>query len=257
MSLMHPIGPERSETYWVRRGLVVAAALVAIILMGVIAAKAADRSTPTTAQPAPSAGLPTFASTPDGSASSTPAEQSASPSASPSPTVSASPSASGSPTVSGSATPSASATGTATTPAPSTSKSSTSTPVVCDPAKLRTTLTSATHRVHQRQPVALAVSVINGSDGTCKVSVSADVFELKVYSGTDRIWSTDDCRREVAPIRRNLGSSQAVAWKQTWNGLRSRSACQVRPEVPMPGTYYVTAQLKGAAPVQWRLQVIA
>ena len=41
-----------------------------------------------------------------------------------------------------------------------------------------------------------------------------------------------------------------MEWKLTWNGRRSRAGCKSRPEIPRPGTYYATAELTGAEPVQ-------
>ena len=40
-----------------------------------------------------------------------------------------------------------------------------------------------------------------------------------------------------------------------WNGRRSRSDCKNRPEIPKAGTYFATAQLEGAKPVQLRMIV--
>ena len=39
----------------------------------------------------------------------------------------------------------------------------------------------------------------------------------------------------------------------SWNGKRSRPGCKTRAEVPRPGTYFATAQLEGAKPVQLRM----
>jgi hypothetical protein len=97
------------------------------------------------------------------------------------------------------------------------------------------------------------LSLINGSGQTCVASVTRDNFELKIYSGSDRIWSTKDCATVIKTVTRKLGSEQALEWSLSWNGRRSRTGCQSRPEIPRPGTYYATAQLAGAKPVQLRM----
>jgi hypothetical protein len=86
--------------------------------------------------------------------------------------------------------------------------------------------------------------------------VTAKNFELKIYSGNDRIWSTNDCSRKIKEARRTLRAEEALEWSLTWNGRRSRSTCKNRPEIPRPGTYFATAQLDGAKPVQLRMVLV-
>ena len=81
----------------------------------------------------------------------------------------------------------------------------------------------------------MTLSLINGSGQTCTATVNRDNFELRIYSGSDRIWSTKDCATIVKPLTRTLKAEQAMAWKLTWNGRRSRAGCQSRPEIPRPG----------------------
>jgi hypothetical protein len=95
--------------------------------------------------------------------------------------------------------------------------------------------------------------LINGTGQACRLAVTRDNFELKVYSGTDRIFSSKDCSRAVRAIRTTLGVEKAVTWKMTWNGERSRRNCKNRPENTQPGIYWATAQLEGAEPVQVRM----
>ena len=83
----------------------------------------------------------------------------------------------------------------------------------------------------------MTLSLINGSGLTCTATVNRDNFELRIYSGSDRIWSTKDCATIVKPLTRTLKAEQAMTWKLTWNGRRSSDGCKSRPEVPRPGTY--------------------
>lgn len=166
------------------------------------------------------------------------------------------------------ATPSASAGPTAarvTAPAPTTvaptsvppsttaaTKTAPPQPAACSPSSLRATLTGK-QQLKPKQPNTFRMSLINGSRQTCLASVTRDKFELKIYSGSDRIWSTKDCATAVKAVTRKLGPEQAVEWSLSWNGRRSRAGCQSRPEIPRPGTYYATAQFTGAEPVQLRM----
>jgi hypothetical protein len=146
------------------------------------------------------------------------------------------------------ARPSATASATASgTPKPSTTPSPE--PTACAPSGLRPTLTGK-QRLRPKQRSTFTLSLINGSGRTCTTTVNRDNFELMIYSGSDRIWSTKDCATIVKPLRRTLEAEQALEWTLTWNGRRSRSGCKSRPETPRPGTYYATAQLAGAEPVR-------
>jgi hypothetical protein len=132
---------------------------------------------------------------------------------------------------------------------------STPPPAPCAPSTLRGTLTG-NQQLKRKARTTFRLSLINGSGRTCVASVSRDNFELRIYSGSDRIWSTKDCATAVKPLTRKLGPEQAVAWSHSWNGRRSRTGCQSRPEIPRPGTYWATAQFAGAEPVQLRMILV-
>ena len=95
--------------------------------------------------------------------------------------------------------------------------------------------------------------MINGSGRVCTASVNRDNFELRIYSGIDRIWSTKDCATMVKSVRRTLKAEDALEWELTWNGLRSRAGCKAGSEIPRAGTYWATADLAGAEPVRLRM----
>ncbi len=92
--------------------------------------------------------------------------------------------------------------------------------------------------------------MINGTGSTCQLVVDQDRFELKVYSGTDRIWSSTDCTSEVRPQSMILKPEQAIEWTMRWNTERSGKKCTVKPGALSPGVYVATAAYHGAEPVQ-------
>jgi hypothetical protein len=124
--------------------------------------------------------------------------------------------------------------------------------VACSPKDLRATLTGK-QKLKPKQPTTFALSLINGSGATCVVTVDQASFELKIFSGTDRIWSSKDCSTAVKTRSTKLKAEDAVQWSMRWDGRRSRKDCKDRPEIPRAGTYFATAQLHGAKPVQLRL----
>ncbi len=235
-SVLHPVGPEEPKTYWVRRAIVVGAVVLALIVM-IAAIVSQTSSGSVVAQPTPSA------SDPSPPAATTPT-YTPTPSATPTPAQSTKDKASASPTTSAKAKAKASAKPSA--PATKTA------PVACPAGDLRATLTGK-QRLKPKQANTFTVSLINGSGTSCDLDVTSDNFELKIYSGQDRIWSTDDCAKSVKTMSKTLAKEQAVEWKLTWDGRRSRAECKQRPEIPNAGTYFATAQFKGAKPVQLRM----
>lgn len=97
----------------------------------------------------------------------------------------------------------------------------------------------------------------NGSQQTCLISVTDANFELKIYSGKDRIWSSQDCSKLLADFDKKLRAKADVAWTMTWNGERSvkGKSCRAGAGTPRPGTYWATAQLDGTKPVQLRMVI--
>jgi hypothetical protein len=228
--LLRPVGPENAQTYWARRGLVFGATMVLAVAVTLIINGTSSGSA-VQANPSPSpAGYQV-------------------PSASPSSTGTVIP------------TPSAveSSTSATSTPAPRTTTRKASTKKTdrsgaddCPAEDLRPTLTGK-QRLAPRKHNTFQLSLINGSEQTCMARVTNKNFELTIYSGSDRIWSTADCPSAIKPISRKLGAEHAVAWSLTWDGKRSKPDCKSVRKVPRPGAYVATAQLEGAEPVQLRM----
>jgi hypothetical protein len=245
-SVIHPVGPEPEQTYWRRRLVVVAAAVLLVALVIALVIGGTSTGSAVSAAPSPSPVLvpPAVPVTP------TPLTPSPSPSPSPSASESGQTSATPSPSPSGPA--SARDRTAAPTPSAKPAKPTKRAPVACSPKDLRATLTGK-QQLKPKQPTTFALSLINGSGATCVVTVTPTTFELKIYSGTDRIWSSHDCSTAVKSRSVTLEAEDAVAWSMRWDGRRSRKDCKTRPEVPRPGTYFATAQLDRAKPVQLRL----
>jgi len=225
-SVLHPVGPEPPQTYWVRRILVLASV---ILVVAVVAALIMNRSNSVAV-----------------SATPTPVASTAAPSATPAASTTPKPSpATAKKTAQAKAKPAQASVRPPAKP--------TRVPVLACPGdQLRATLTGKT-RLKVGKSNKFEISLINGSGQTCRVAVTGSSFELKIYSGTDRIWSSDDCTKAVRKITENVKAERAVAWKMTWDGRRSRENCKRRPEIPRAGTYFATAQFTGAKPVQLRM----
>jgi hypothetical protein len=230
--LLRPVGPEPAQTYWARRALVFGAMMVLAVAVTLIIngtsnglAVRSNPSPPTAASTVPTPPAPISTQIAIGT------PLAVGPSASPTST---------SPALE------------ATEREASTKKTGGRRLVDCSGKELRPTLTGK-QRLAPKKRNTFQLSLINGSDQTCMARVTRTNFELKIYSGRDRVWSTADCPSVIKPISRKLGSEHAVAWTLTWDGKRSKPHCRSAREAPRPGKYLATAQLEGAEPVKLRM----
>ena len=76
---------------------------------------------------------------------------------------------------------------------------------------MRVTLNGKQHLKVKKRTV-FQLSLINGSGQTCIASITPKNFELKIYSGTDRIWSTNDCSTAIKSVTKKLPREQVVEW---------------------------------------------
>lgn len=245
--MLHPTGPEPARTYWVRRGILLA--VVLLLVVGVVLAVAnLTRAAVATAPPPPlPAGNPASSPSVSVSGGSTPTPSTAVP-----PT--AVPSTSTAPSSPISATPSAPSSQPSASAKPSAGVTVIGTPD-CRPADLRVRV-KGDGRLSVGENTAFTVTLVNAGQLTCLTSVTATNFELRVYSGKDRIWSSRDCAATFAPFDKKLAVKGAYAWKVTWNGERSVQGKSCRSGGKLKaGTYWATAQLKGVDPAQVRMTI--
>lgn len=225
-ALTHPQGPEPESTYWVRRAVVVIGLVVAIALVWwLFSLFAPDGEQATGAVPSPGG-------TPAGSA--------------------------GSPSAAPATKPVASATTPAVTPSPTPTPTPSPTgPVECDPAEVTLKVTG-TSPVTAGVVTKFKLSYTNDAAYTCRLNLVKNPMELRIYSGTDRIWSTADCE---AWGHEGVHSVKAgAAWVGTiaWPARRSEPTCELRPETLQPGTYVATLLMSGnQRPSQFVMQVKA
>lgn len=96
--------------------------------------------------------------------------------------------------------------------------------------------------------VRLTLEMSTVESPACTWQVSADTVAVKLTSGRDRIWSTQDCRAAVPGKQVVLRSSQATLVDVTWSGRRSDADCSRTTQWAEPGYYYVSAAAMGSDP---------
>lgn len=119
-------------------------------------------------------------------------------------------------------------------------------PAACAPQSLTVTLTAdATSYAADATPT-FTVSFTNTSSESCVIDAGAANQALVVTSGSDRIWSSADCPAEggtrtllLAP---GAQDQDAIAWPR----VRSDETCSTDLPAPRSGTYSAVAVLGGA-----------
>jgi hypothetical protein len=153
-----------------------------------------------------------------------------SPKAGPSPT----PSPSATRTVAPSRSPSASPTPTATTPPP------------VGPCQAADLVLSAKADAQTypagRRPV-LTIGVANKGRAPCTRDVGQAAREIRVSSGNDRIWSSDDCSPGGGTLVVTLQPGAApTSFTVTWSRKRSAAGCPAGSQEAPSGTYRVVGR---------------
>ncbi|HEY0238658.1 MAG TPA: hypothetical protein VGC37_08435 [Friedmanniella sp.] len=283
-SVLHPVGPEPRERYWVRRLAVLIAAIVAIGIVIALVGNAMSAGSAVQGEPAaPTIAPPTLppvvsaSPTPGATASPTPGTSS-----SPTPGTTATPGATTTPATSA-PTPSGKPTdGSVVKPKPGqTVKTQKATPptaaekkkaeaaaaakklaakkkaaatvlATCPTGDLRPTLTGP-KKVKVKKSTTFAVSLINGSSKNCYLKVTSSNFTLTIVSGKDKIWSTEDCTAAVPAQSRKLAAQKSLDWKITWNGQRAGSGCSKQRASVKAGYYWAIASFDDTKEVRWRI----
>ena len=89
----------------------------------------------------------------------------------------------------------------------------------------------------------LSLRVTNKGTVPCTRDLGQAAIELLVFSGSDRIWSSDDCAPGGPKDVTTLQPGKAVTRRATWSGTRSLPGCEGSKAQAQPGTYRVTARI--------------
>jgi len=97
-------------------------------------------------------------------------------------------------------------------------------------------------------PVTFTLELRSISTPACTWQVSPSTVTMKITSGSDDIWSSQQCpraipRKEVV-LRQDVGTEVEV----TWSGRRSDEECSRMAGWAMPGWYYVDAAALAGEP---------
>ncbi|WP_152649769.1 hypothetical protein [Demequina oxidasica] len=150
-------------------------------------------------------------------------------------------------------------TGATTSPDPGTSADTAAAASrACGQEDLTVTTTANPDEVAAGSAVKFDVDLAQDGAGPCFLDTSAEGTELLITSGSDRIYSSNDCPEDQAIASTQLvlepGTEDTVA--VTWNGQRSLPDCAPETAVPGAGTYNAQLTVQGieSEPAVFRLK---
>ena len=89
----------------------------------------------------------------------------------------------------------------------------------------------------------LSLVVTNLASVSCTRDLGAAARELRVVSGTDRVWSSDDCAPGGAADVVLLEPGRSRSYPVTWSRTRSKPGCAGTRAPAAPGTYRVIGRI--------------
>ena len=202
---LRPVGPLPEAVYWRRRAALLLALLLLLVLLK--ACTGGDEPQDEQLVTAPVAGQTTPAAADTASAA-----PSRSADLGPSPSPSADP-----------------------TPDPSVP--------VCQDADLTVQVRTATLQYRVGEQLPIRVTVRNAAVQACTAALGQGGLEVRVLSGSDRIWSSDDCDADRGAGQTTLQPGRAEVVQVSWSGRRSRPGCRGPGEQALPGTYRAVGHL--------------
>ena len=125
----------------------------------------------------------------------------------------------------------------ATTPPPAANDA------LCPDAVVELTATTDAETYPVGSSPKITLTVVNTGATPCRRDVGGAAVELKVVSGSDRVWSSDDCSLGQVPGVEVLRPGVAKTVVKTWPGVRSAPKCAGSKEQAKNGTYRVVARV--------------
>lgn len=274
--LLHPVGPEGERTYWVRRAIVIGAAIV--IIAAIVAAtlrlsagatdgdpKAAETSAPAVDESAPpeeNAADPEPGG-PDeqGGQGDNGGEGGQEPAPAPSPEADGTETPAGDGTLLEGEQPQAEeqadeAPAPVPEEQPAPEAPARAQAPECTPEQLEVAVDGADEVSKAAGAQPFGVVVTNTGTANCTLPVSADNLKVTIFTGTERIWSTEDCAAVIPARSALLAPGAWISSDVTWGIGRSAAGCATASgEIPT-GDYRVVAELAEVVPAQREFSLV-
>jgi hypothetical protein len=121
----------------------------------------------------------------------------------------------------------------------------------CDVADVGIAIHVPTMRAGDPTSIKLALT----GESACRLSISARNLVMQVTSGSDRIWSSDDCPNELSTNAVVIRPDTTAHYEFRWDGFRSSKHCGTNVAMAKPGGYWVRAAFLGGDPTKAYFEV--
>lgn len=224
-SVTHPRGRLPARVYWLRRSILIGTALVLVFGFAHLLGGVGGGGSPSQQADLAASGAKKHTTAPSSTSPST------------GPSIGASAGVSAHRTASPSATPSSAL---AQPDGPCAAQDLSVTPVV-----------TTAYAVHH---VAITLE-LSGARPACTFTVSPKTLAVKIVSGQDRVWSSQDCPASIAKGSVVVRSGAETAVRVTWNGRRSNGTCSRANAWARPGYYHVLGAVIGSTPADTQFKL--
>lgn len=116
-------------------------------------------------------------------------------------------------------------------------------------------ITAGTDTARAGGPIPIELSITSKTSPACTFEVSQKSVVLRITSGRDKVWSSQQCTRAITTTPVVARPKKAGTALVIWSGRRSDETCSRQAAWAMPGYYHVEAAPYGGDPtdVQFRL----
>jgi hypothetical protein len=114
----------------------------------------------------------------------------------------------------------------------------------CDPSDVKLSVDVADAKAGQSTTATLTLTTFDGA--ACTLQITPASLVLRVTSGTDVLWTSDDCPNLLPARQVVVRADPAATYKFSWDGRRSVQGCESPGAIATPGGYWVEAALVGA-----------
>lgn len=218
MSVTRPRGPLPARVYWLRRLIVLGVAFGLVFGVSRLVAGTSEDAPAPAAQPA------------SGAVTTTPSPR---------------------PVATADADPT-------TRPGPGAKPRRTSAPLAMPTGPCRDSdvrIVPSVERAYAGDDVRLPLRLVTVKSPACTWEVSPGTVAVRLASGADRIWSSQDCPGAVPTESVVLRPRPATVVEVVWSGRRSDSDCSRTTQWAQPGWYHLTAAALGSEPESQRFQL--
>lgn len=114
----------------------------------------------------------------------------------------------------------------------------------CDVADVGMRIKVADVAEGKANPITLLLTAPAGT--ACTQAITPSTLVLRITSGDDVVWSSDDCPDKLLASEVVARAKPAGSYEFAWNGHRSTGSCAGAGALAKPGGYWVEAALIGA-----------